>query len=173
MVLAPRDAPDTLVRPTEPPRRRFDVRALRAAAVRALTFRHKRNWPEHPLPPMFGAADVDVIVRASQDGLWTEAELDQLHMDAVVGAEARAKKEPPSVRFIWAEQDYFLGNAAAGRAEREAKRPKVKKRKPPEEPAVSLTETAVHAANVVDILDRIPEDPRSKRDLGARFRGFE
>jgi hypothetical protein len=119
------------------PRQVLSAQALRVAACRALTARYQQAYPNSPVPETFSAGDIDALVRVTARGTWTEAELDQVHLDALAGASAKSKSLPPTVSYVWGNPEYFARNARAGRTLREAatvavpvKRPK---KKEPEE----------------------------------------
>jgi len=138
-------APATLAAPTPP----LDPATRRAVACRALAARFRRGYPDDPLPARFEERDIAKVVAVTEHDTRTEAELDQLHEDALAGAWPRSRQQPPSVSFVWGHREYFLRNARDGRLKREGPKPAASPRpngpKPPEEPAVDLPTTATLA----------------------------
>jgi len=168
----PEPTAQTSAPPPPAPRRVLDDETLRAAACRALSARYRQGYPNAALPESFSADDVETVVRATARGLWTEAELDQVHLDAIAGSWPRSKNKPPTVSYIWGNPEFFERNVQEGRglretAEREArlKRPK---KKVPEDPPVTLPETAVIAGRILECLGPAAPDD-TKRALGRRF----
>jgi hypothetical protein len=116
--------------------------AIRAAALRALTARYGQGFPDRPPPRTFAVEDIETLVRVTADWTGTEAALDQEHLDALAGATQRSKTQPPTVRFVWGDREYFIRNARDIRRAREAanapKRTKTPRKTEPQEPPATL-----------------------------------
>jgi hypothetical protein len=137
-----------------------DANALRAVAFRALGARHRHAFPDRPPPTTFAAADIEAVVVAAADLALGEQELDQLHLDAIAGASDKSKRQPPTVSFIWGNREYFLQNAADGRAKRLAtdraklaRKAARARRSAPVEPHATLEQVEELARRAKELLD--------------------
>jgi hypothetical protein len=153
------------------PRGPLPLDTLRAAACRALAARHERAFPGQPAPTSFSGIDVDQIVTVTAQGTWTEAELDQTHVDAIDGAWPKSNHTPPAVRFVWGKLEHFLQNARDGRVKRESATPKPRpapKPREPQAPIATLEELQEIGRRGADLLSS-PSPFESSRPRDTRF----
>ncbi len=164
------DPPATLAGPSKGPRKPLPLEALRAAAFRALAARFRQAYPDRPVPASFPADDIAMLVGVTADGTLTEAELDQEHLDAIAGASKKSRNQPPTVRFVWGNGEYFLQNAKEGRALRAPAKAPVRKAKPKEtdERPATFAELAQIGRCGKELLDRLP-DVQPARPRSTRF----